>query len=224
MSAALDVSRTLPRSSDADDAELVARVRGGDKDQFAILIRRYNQRIYRIARSITRDESEAEDVTQQTFVSAYQHLGQYAGRAQFSSWLTRIAVNEAFARSRVKNRYVALSGAEDETTPSALDAPTPEADAIRAEARGMLEAALDRLAEHHRTVFVLRDACELSTAQTAAALEISEEAVRTRLHRARAALRELLLDHFGLAAADVFPFAGARCDRIVAAVFAAIGL
>ena len=215
MSAAIE---NLPRRSNARDDELVARVRAGDSSQFAVLIRRYNQRLYRIARAITGSESEAEDVTQQAFLSAFQHLGQFAGKAQFASWLTRIAVNEAFARSKKQRRYVEL--ADVETAPTSSATHSPEVDAIRAEARGILEAALDELAQHHRTVFVLRDVEELSTAETAAALGISVEAVRTRLHRARAALRDLLLDRFGLAAADVFPFAGERCDRIVAGVFA----
>jgi len=215
---------TLPRTSKAHDNELIELVRAGDTDQFAILIRRYNQRLYRVARSITRDENEAEDVTQQAFLSAFQNLAQFAGRAQFSSWITRIAVNEAFARTKKKRRYVALA-AEQEAHAERQDgeAVSPEHDAIRGEARGILERALDELAAHHRTVFVLRDVEELTTAETAAALDITEEAVRTRLHRARAALRELLLDRFGLAAADVFPFAGARCDRIVAYVFGRLG-
>lgn len=213
----------LPRHADAGDEELVDRVRAGQSDLFAVLIRRYNRRIYRIARSITGDEAEAEDVAQQAFLSAYQHLNQFAGRAQFSAWLTRIAVNEAVARSKVKRRYVALPGADSELRAhGSVDTPSPEGDAIRTEARAILEDAMDQLAEHHRTVFILRDVEEMTTAQTAAALDISAEAVRTRLHRARAALRGLLLDQFGLAASDVFPFAGKRCDRIVSRVFEAL--
>ena len=215
----------LPKRSSAVDADIVQQVCAGDTAQFAVIIRRYNQRLYRIARSITGDESEAEDVTQQTFLSAFQHLDQFAGRAEFSSWLTRIAVNESFARARKKKRFALL--ADVEQIPEDADlyrntASSPENNVMRREASAILEAALDKLAERHRTVFVLRDVEELSTAETAAVLEITDEAVRTRLHRARAALRELLLDHFGLAPTDVFPFAGLRCDRIVAGVFAVL--
>jgi RNA polymerase sigma-70 factor (ECF subfamily) len=215
MTAAVD---HLPRASSEGDGEVVGRVLAGDVDQYAVLIRRYNQRLFRIARSITRDEAEAEDVTQHAFLAALQNLARLESRARFASWLTRIAVNEAFARNRLRSRLVDLAAEPAPQMPPA----TPEAESMRHQTREILEAAVDQLPEHHRVVFVLRDIEELDTAETATALEISEGAVRTRLHRARAALREILLEGFGLAGDDVYPFAGTRCDRIVAAVFAAI--
>jgi RNA polymerase sigma-70 factor (ECF subfamily) len=202
-----------------EDLEVIRQVRDGDTGQFEVLIRRYNQRIFRIARSITRDDHEAEDVAQQAFVAAFEHLDQFAGRAKFAAWLTRIAINEAFARNRKKRRFVELAAAD---RPEPSDHRTPEVESMRHQTREILEAAIEELAEHHRVVLVLRDIEELDTAQTAEVLGVNDQAVRTRLHRARAALREILLEGFGLAGHDVYPFAGSRCDRIVAAVFASI--
>ena len=210
----------LPRTSDLTDEQLVAHVLDGDTRLFAAIVRRYNQRLYRVARSITRDEHEAEDVVQQTFLFAFQKLSQFAGRAQFSTWLTRITVNEALARVRRRKRAGELELSE--LRQPAATTKTPEDAVALREATRLLENAIDELAPNARLVLMMRDIEEMSTAETAAVLDISDEAVRVRLHRARASLREALLARVGAADGKAFSFAGARCDRIVAAVFAAL--
>jgi RNA polymerase sigma-70 factor (ECF subfamily) len=203
------------------DEEVVARVRAGDTAVFELLMRRYNQRLFRAARAILRDDAEAEDAVQQAYLQAYTHLDQFAGAARFSTWLTRIAVREALGRVRRKKRLgeVELAGLEDGMTMEDQP-PSPETEAARRELTGILEQAIDALPEIYRVVVMMREIEQLSTAETAACLELSEDAVKVRLHRARGMLREGLLARADHALADAFPFLGPRCDRIVAAVMA----
>lgn len=199
----------------------MSAVRGGASDQYAVLMRRYNQRVYRVARSIVRDDPEAEDVAQQAFVTGYQRLAQLEDGNRFAAWVTRIAANEALGRLRKRRRTTPLADVElvaDEGPASG----GPEQAASLRELTVLLERAVDGLPEAYRAVFVLRDVEELTTADTASALGISEGSVRVRLHRARAALRQTIDELTGLAAGDIFGFAGDRCDRIVAGVFARI--
>jgi RNA polymerase sigma-70 factor, ECF subfamily len=200
------------------DEEVVDRVRGGETALYEIIMRRYNQRLYRVARAIVRDDGEAEDVMQDAYVRAYEHLDQFARRAPFSTWLTRIAVHEALARVRQRNRTQQIVDGEREgefvmnlAEPS-LD---PEQKASKAELSHLLEEALLALPEHLRTVIMLRDVEELSTVETAEALEITEENVKIRLHRGRALVRGWLFQRVGAGAKNAFPFMGARCDRVV---------
>jgi RNA polymerase sigma-70 factor (ECF subfamily) len=203
------------------DIEVVRRVRDGETALFEILMRRYNQRLYRVARSILKDDGEAEDVMQQAYVNAYTHLDQFAGRALFSTWLTKIAVYEAQARSKrrgpIDRRTVVESG-EDAITRLQTRTPDPEHQAFATELKRLLESAVDALPEHQRLVFTLRDVEGLSTAETAECLGISEENVKTRLHRARALLRTDLLVRAGAVASSAFRFHLSRCDRVVAGV------
>ena len=200
------------------DAEVVRRVLGGEPALFEVLMRRYNQRVYRAVRSVLRDDRECEDVMQQAWLHAYAHLGQFQGTAAFSTWLTRIALNEALARIRRASRPGPARALleEDELMGSAPG--DPEQRASDRELGRMLEEAVDRLSEGHRRVFVLRQVDGMSTADTAAALGLSEEAVKVRLHRAHLALRDLLYARAGPAAPGIFTFLGARCDRMVASV------
>lgn len=205
------------------DQEIVDRVKAGDTALYEIIMRRYNQRLYRVARAILRDDSESEDVMQDAYVRAYQHLDQFAGRAPFSTWLTRIAVHEALARLRSRKRNEQLSEIEEEGDPHmdlAEHSPSPEDNASIAEASRLLEEALLRLPDQYRIVVTLRDIEDLSTAETAASLDLTEENVKVRLHRGRAMARRWLLSKVGSGAKDAFPFMGVRCDRVVAAVFA----
>ena len=222
-------SSALPRPggrASASDEEIVARVRAGETPLFELLIRRYNQRLFRVARSILRDEQEAEDVMQHAYVSAFAHLGQFEGRARFSTWLTRIAVHEALARARRRAR---LKGLDDMSEASPLpysprdDRPDPEQQAQAAELRRLLEAAIDELPGIYRTAFVLREAEGLDTLEVAECLEISEVAVRARVHRARVLLRRGIYERTGATSASAFSFHLKRCDRIVAGVFARLG-
>ena len=207
------------------DEEVVARVLAGDLPLFEVLMRRHNQRLYRTARAIVRDDAEAEDVMQETYVRAYAALGQFEGRAQWATWLTRIAVNEALARVRARGRFVSREATEvmeDDVMAKEPPLPArsegPEAAASARELGALVEHAMDDLPDTYRAVFVLREVQELSTAETAACLEVSEELVKVRLHRARAELRRLMDARLGAATREVFDFHASRCDRVVAAV------
>jgi RNA polymerase sigma-70 factor, ECF subfamily len=207
-----------------EDAEVIRQVLQGNTAMFELLMRRYNERVYRAARAIVRDEQEAEDVMQQTYVNAFTHLGQFNGSSQFSTWLTRIAINESLARVRRQGRYEVfddeLSGIEPFA--SRNPAENPERQAFTTELRELLEWAIDRLPDGAREVFVLREVEGLSTADVAESLGVSMDVVKTRLSRGRAALRRILLDRTGATATDAFRFYRPRCDRIVAQVLSRI--
>ena len=214
----------LERWSRLSDEEVVAGVLDGHTALFEILMRRHNERIYRAARSILRDESEAEDVMQQAYVNAYAHLRQFDGRAQFSTWLTRITVNEALARVRRRRQYQSVDDDTVATEPfmNRVEPADPEQQAATGELRAVLEQAIDRLADGAREVFVLREIEGMSTAEVAAALDVSDDVVKTRLSRARAAIRRDLVARTGSSAPDVFRFYKPRCDRVVTQVLARI--
>jgi RNA polymerase sigma-70 factor (ECF subfamily) len=188
-------------------------------------MRRHNERLYRAARAIVGDDSEAEDVMQQAYVNAYAHLRQFDGRAAFATWLTRIAVNEAIARTRRRDRYEPLGETDALAFGPLRTVPTqnPEAETFSRELRVILERAVDTLPEGYRVVFMLREVEGLSTAETAQCLDLTEDVVKTRLSRARGALRDELFARAGLTKAGAFIFQRPRCDRIVAAVFARLG-
>jgi RNA polymerase sigma-70 factor (ECF subfamily) len=202
------------------DEEVVARVLGGETALFEIIMRRYNQRLYRVAHSILRNDAEAEDVMQDAYVRAYQHLYQFQGRAKFSTWLTRIAVHEALARVQRRNRVQELDAEPYGGTMNPLPAntPDPEQQVSERELVGLLQSAVLALPAKYRSVLMLRDIEEMSTADTAEALELTEENVKVRLHRARALLRRELFARTGEQRGNAFPFMGVRCDRMVEAV------
>lgn len=200
------------------DAEVVRRVLGGEPALFEVLMRRYNQRVYRAVRSVLRDEGECEDAMQQAWLGAYSHLDQFAGTAAFSTWLTRIALNEALGRARRRSRLAPAEELPEEDDSMATAAQDPEGQAANRELGHILEAAIDELPDHYRSVFMLREVDGMSTADAALSLGVSEEVVKVRLHRARLALRDQLYARAGLAAAKTFTFLGARCDRMVAGV------
>lgn len=215
------VMETVPSPrTDLNDGEVVERVRRGDTDLFEVLMRRYNQRLFRAVRSIVRDDSEAEDVVQEAYVKAFMHLHQFQGRAAFATWLTRIAVHEAFRRQRQRRRFTTLEAVGDRLE---SPKPTPESRVSDAELRGLLEASVDSLPQDFRSVFVLRDVEGLSTAETAAALEIPAGTVKTRLHRARREMQRYVGRAVGESVPELFAFGFARCDRLVAAVLDRIG-
>lgn len=229
------------------DEELVSRVLEGDVRLFELLMRRHNQRLYRTARAIVRDDDEAEDVMQEAYVRAYEHLADFRGQrrpalaevkpgaenevappARFSTWLTRIAVNEALARLRKRKRSTAfdVSGEVelDETMDATEGTPTsPEWHATSGELRRVLESAVDELPDGFRAVFVMRAVEEMNVAETAECLGIPQDTVKTRLFRARALLRKAVLERLDGATADVFSFHARRCDRVVMAVLERIG-
>lgn len=209
--------------AEMSDDELVREIRQGNGACFEPLMRRYNQRLFRIARAIVRDEAEAEDVIQQAYVNAYVHLHQFADRARFSTWLTRIAIHEARGRLRKAGRmrrFDGVDGGESAMERVESSGQDPEERAYRRELATFIEHAISKLPGTFRGVFVLRDVEGLSTQETAECLGLNEDTVKTRLHRARAQLRRELTSQVGASAATAFQFDGKRCDRVVAAVMA----
>lgn len=208
-------------ASALSDEEVVERVRTGETALFEVIMRRYNQRLFRVTRSILGNDAEAEDVTQEAYVRSYLHLDQFQGRARFSTWLTKIAVNEALARLRDNRRFVGIDAETDSTEDHvSLESktPSPEQEALIRTMRIVMEAAVNSLPEIYRPVFMMRDVEGMSTAETAECLELSEESVKVRLHRARALLRKHIYTQTGAATAGAFQFLGARCDRMVSVV------
>jgi RNA polymerase sigma-70 factor (ECF subfamily) len=216
-----------------DDGALVERARQRDGAAVRLIMQRHNRRLYRVARSVLHDDAEAEDVVQETYVRAFTHLDGYRGEAQLSTWLTRIALNEALGRLRRRRITVGLKDIDainDQGEArviylrSARQDSDPEAAAARGEVRRLLERAVDQLPDHFRVVFMLRDIEEMSVEETASHLGLRPETVKTRLHRARRLLREALNKTLASALTDVFPCAGARCARIADAVLERLGL
>jgi RNA polymerase sigma-70 factor (ECF subfamily) len=213
---------------DWSDEEVVRRVLDGETALYELLMRRHNQRLYRIARAILRDDAEAEDVMQDAYVRAYQNLASFEGRAKFVTWLTRIAVHEALTRSRRRLRFQALDPS-DESNGEIMQSPpsstrSPEQQAYDRELAAVLEKAVSSLSEDHRLVFMLRDVEGMTTEETAHCLNLTEENVKVRLHRARAGLRKRLYRVVGATAARCFQFHAVRCDRVVKNVFATLGI
>lgn len=219
----------LPATPDArmPDGELAHRIAGGDHAAFRVLMRRFNQTMYRAARSILRDDAEAEDAVQEAYLQAFRSMGAWRGEAKLSTWLVRIAVNEALARRSRRSRRaevisldgesaVELAAAEARMNEEAPD--QPESASLRAEARRLIEARIDELPDAFRAVFMLRAVEEMDVPEVAACLGIPEATVRTRFFRARAFLRESLSREMDIAQENAFGFAGDRCDRIVARV------
>lgn len=205
-------------ASTLTDEEIVARVCAGDVPAFEHLMRRHNARVYRAARAILRDESEAEDVMQDAFVRAFEHLAEFEGRARFSTWLTRIAVHEALARLRRGKRSTSLDSREEEPSMATASNPSPEQEVSDLETRALLETAVAKLPDEFRAVFVLRAVEGMSGAETAECLGIPEETVKTRLHRARVRLQQLLLKSIEPELPQLYQFHLSRCDRVVSAV------
>jgi RNA polymerase sigma-70 factor (ECF subfamily) len=220
----------MEQTMEQSDEQVVAGVLGGRQELFEILIRRYNQRLYRVVRGVLRaDEGEIEDVMQQAYVNAYLHLDQFAGRASFSTWLTKIALYEALSRARRLGRTVSLdeaveNGVEDIVGRMQVDTPDPERQALTGELREALEGAIEQLPPAYRSVFMLREVEGLSTTESADILGVREEVVKTRLHRARGMLRDELFERAGASSSAAFTFHASRCDRIVERVFAALKL
>lgn len=220
----MEIGRTVESVTreQLSDEEVVERVKAGDTALYEIIMRRYNQRLYRVARAILRDDAEAEDVMQDCYVRAFQNLHQFAGKAAFSTWLTRIAVNESLGRLKLRQRIDQLDENDEMAggfMSSTETAPDPESKASIGELTELLEMALLALPEQYRAVVMLRDIEEMTTSETAAALELTEENVKVRLHRGRSMIRNWLLERVGTNRKSASPFMGERCDRVVAAVF-----
>jgi RNA polymerase sigma-70 factor (ECF subfamily) len=212
---------------DQSDLSLAQRVASGDIQAFEQIMRRHNRMLYRTARSILRDEAEAEDCLQSAYLLAYRSMPTFAGRSKLSTWLARIVINEALSRKRRRARHgvvipIEAAANNDDlghaSADFATEAPGPEAEAMRREFGALIERRIDALPEVFRSVFILRAIEELSVEETAELLELPAATVRTRFFRARGLLRESLAHDVDTAVDAAFAFAGARCDRIVAAV------
>jgi RNA polymerase sigma-70 factor (ECF subfamily) len=213
------------------DTELVDRARCGDEYAFRTIMTCHNQRLYRVARAVLKDEADVEDVVQEAYLRAFAALSSYRQEASLATWLTRITINEALGRKRKQRATVGLdqldaprpAGARIIPFPNMSTETDPESSAAQAEIRRLLERAVDALPAQFRVVFVMRDVEEMSTEETAAALGLRPETVRTRLHRARRLLRQALEDQLASTLKGAFPFAGARCARITEAVLTRLG-
>ena len=214
----------------SDDAALLARTAAREVGAFESLMRRHNSRLFRVARAILKDDASAEDAVQEAYLEAFRHSGTFRGDAQVSTWLTRIVINQSLMRLRrlKRDRVVvpfegqAPGGSRGSEGPPDERTESPVVSTLRAELRRLLERRIDELPATFRTVFVMRDVEEMSVQETADLLGIPPATVRTRLFRARALLRQALAHDLDTATADVFAFAGERCDRIVSAVLARV--
>jgi RNA polymerase sigma-70 factor (ECF subfamily) len=216
-----------------DDGDLVDRVKAGEAEAFRAIMKRHNRLLYRVARGVLGNDSEAEDVTQDAFVRAFQSLDSFRGESALATWLTRIALNEALGRRRRQRTMVDLGQLDrfDEqgearviAFPGVRSDSNPEAEAFRSEIRRLLEHAVDALPEPFRIVFVMREIEEMGIEETAAQLDLRPETVKTRLHRARRLLRRSLQRKLGSAFQDTYAFDGLRCERTTEAVMRRLGI
>lgn len=222
---------TAPQTADtASDVELTRLALAGGKDAFRAIMQRHNRRLYRIARGIVRNDSEAEDVLQEAYVRAFTHLQGFRGEASLGTWLARIVMNEALGQLRQRRPTEELTSSNDrqaeaQIIPFPLSSPSedPERTMAQRQILRMVEQATDELPEAFRVVFITRVIEGMSVEETAELLGLRHETVKTRLHRARKMLREGLESRIGPFLMDAFPFAGHRCERMVGRVFKILG-
>lgn len=221
----------LRENARSDESDLVRRALSRDGAAFRTIMERHNRRLYRIARAVLRDDSEAEDTVQESYVRAFANLGTFRGDSSLSTWLGRIALNEALGRLRRRRPAVPIDTMEVLRThaqiiqfPNAMTAEDPERTMAQREILRLVERATEALPEIFRTVFVTRVIEGMSVQETAELLDIEPETVKTRLHRARHLLRDQLESEIGPVLLDAFPFAGRRCARVTDAVLRRLGL
>jgi RNA polymerase sigma-70 factor, ECF subfamily len=213
-----------------DDAELAARAVARDAGAFRAIMQRHNRRLYRIARGILRNNTEAEDAVQEAYVSAFTHLASYRGESTLATWLSRIVMNEALGRLRLRRStvdFAALESVRSEAEiiqfPQSTPSDDPERTMAQRQILQLVEQATDNLPEAFRLVFVTRVIEGMSVEETSELLGIKPETVKTRLHRARQLVRDQLDKQIGPVLMDAFPFAGRRCERLTEAVMARLG-
>jgi RNA polymerase sigma-70 factor (ECF subfamily) len=220
----------IPQALQANsgDAELVRRALARDEAAVRAILKANNQRLYRLARGILRNDNEAEDVVQETYVRAFTHMADFRGASSLATWLSRIAMNEALGRLRRERPGVELDAqgtleAQIIPFPLVSTADDPEKSMARREILCVVERAIDELPEVFRLVFIARVVEGMSIEETAETLELRPETVKTRLHRARVMLRDNVERKIGPVAIEAFPFAGRRCDRLTAVVLNRLG-
>jgi RNA polymerase sigma-70 factor (ECF subfamily) len=223
-------SLPAPRPAFEDEAALVARAARGEAAAIRALMQRYNRRLFRIARSILRDDENAEDALQSAYLSAFRSLSDFRAESSFATWLTRIVINEALGLAR-KRKPPLASNVEGQTLLGGEVIPFPAAAVVdpertmaQSEIQAAVERAIDELPEEFRTVLVARVLEEMSVEETAELLGLKAETVKTRLHRARRLLRSAVERQIGPVLLDAFPFAGRRCERLTARVLERLGM
>jgi RNA polymerase sigma-70 factor (ECF subfamily) len=212
------------------DAELVRRARGGDEAAIRLILQANNRRLYRLARGILRNDSEAEDVVQETYVRAFTHLEDFRGDSSLATWLGRIAINEALGRLRRRRSTVEWTSLPPGTLeaqiiqfPLSAASQDPEKSMAQREIQHVVEHAIDDLPEAFRIVFITRVIEGMNVEETAEILGLKPETVKTRLHRARTMLRDNVERKIGPVVMEAFPFAGKRCERLTEAVLKRLG-
>lgn len=201
-----------------EESEVIIRILRGEKELYEILVRRNNQKLYRVVRSYLKNETEVEDIMQNTYLKAYEKLYQFKSNASFSTWLIRIGINESLARLREKGRVYSLPAqSEEDHTHFILELPdtgqiNAQAKMVRKETKQMLEEAIDQLDLKYRTVYILKEVEEMSVKEVAIAMNLSESNVKVRLHRARTMLKDILYELSS--DKSIFEFGFGRCDRI----------
>lgn len=201
---------------DYSDNEIIKKILDGNTFLFEVLVRRYNQRLFRIQRSYISDEEAVKDTLQQTYMKAFENLDSFRGEARFSTWITRIAINEALKYLNKENRYsdIHKSNSDNSIYQHSVDNKrTPQEDMIQRDLQDLLEEAVDKLPPKYRAVYVMREVEQISTKETADCLEISESNVKVRLHRAKKKVKNKLEEK--VADTEIFNFRGKRCDLMV---------
>ncbi|MDB5922333.1 MAG: putative polymerase sigma factor [Betaproteobacteria bacterium] len=222
----MEAADKTPDRNELSDLEIAQRIASGDRASFEVVMRQCNRQLFRVARAILKDDSEAEEALQEAYITAYVQISAFRGASKLSTWITRIVINESLGRMRKQQRRnVVIPFSEHhedwhakENTLADDKNPSPEDATLRAEIRALLEQKIDALPIAFRTVFMMRELEEMTVEETADCLGIPAATVRTRLFRARALLREALAREIDIATPDAFAFAGTRCDRIVSTV------
>ena len=210
----------IPEAAVVSDHEIISRILQGEKDLYALIIRRFNARLYRVGMSIINDDAEVEDVMQVAYIKAYEHLGKFAFKSSFSTWLTRILINESLLRLKKRKLTLHLNDLMMNSEMSSfypVDGQTPASKTMNTELRTILEEAIKKLPEIYRTVFVMREIENMNIVETKECLDISEANVKVRLNRAKTLLRESLSHYYKKE--DILHFHLSRCDKMVDGVF-----
>ena len=211
----------IPASEILNDDEIIARILNGEKDLYSIIVRRYNQRLYRVGMSIINDDPEVEDAMQTAYINAYENLGKFAFRSSFPTWLTRILINECLLRLRKRKKSISMNDENMENVMRQNKEPrTPVTATVNSELRSILNDAIRKLPEIYRTVFVMREIENMNISETKECLNISEVNVKVRLNRAKAILRDILSAQY--TKEDILHFHLSRCDRMVEKVMTGI--
>jgi RNA polymerase sigma-70 factor (ECF subfamily) len=205
------------------DHDVIRRVLDGEKDKYALLMQKYNRRLYRVCKAYLREETEIEDIMQDTYIKGYEKLSTFEGRSSFGTWITRILINETLQRMRKLNKQTALiDNGESEGMMNLSDDINPERRSVNRELGSFIEKNLEELPENYRVVFLLREVERLSVAETAETLMISETNVKVRLNRAKESLKRSLLETYPIE--EIYEFNLIRCGRVAQNVLRAIGV